>query len=169
MSMARFDPEPPTPWMRVGKARFFATWVDNKDRQYPEQGSRRGALQLVFCDIGTPRREWNVYDELKSRLIDRGVPAEAVRFMHDAKNDREKAELFAQCRSGSVGILIGSTEKMGVGTNVQTRAVALHHVDCPWRPADIEQRVGRILRQGNLNREVEVLRYVTESLSLIHI
>ena len=150
---------------KIGAAadRISRIWVDNKDRQYPEQGARRGALQLVFCDIGTPRREWNVYDELKSQLMDRGVPAEAVRFMHDAKNDREKAELFAQCRSGSVGVLIGSTEKMGVGTNVQARAVAVHHVDCPWRPADIEQREGRILRQGNLNRDVEILRYVTES------
>jgi hypothetical protein len=83
--------------------------------------------------------------------------------MHDAKNDREKAELFAQCRSGAVAVLVGSTEKMGVGTNIQARAVALHHLDCPWRPADIEQREGRILRQGNLNRDVEVLRYVTES------
>ena len=143
--------------------RVSRIWADNKDRQYPEQGDRRGSLQLVFCDIGTPRREWNVYEELKSQLVVRGVPAEAVRFMHDARNDREKAELFAQCRSGSVTVLIGSTEKMGVGTNVQARAVALHHVDCPWRPADIEQREGRILRQGNLNRDVEILRYVTEA------
>ena len=86
-----------------------------------------------------------------------------MRFMHEARNDREKAELFAQCRSGAVGVLIGSTEKMGIGTNVQARAVALHHLDCPSRPADIEQREGRILRQGNLNANVSVLRYVTES------
>jgi hypothetical protein len=127
------------------------------------RGERPGALQLVFCDIGTPRREWNAYDELKTHLVERGVPQGAVRFMHEAKNDREKAELFAQCRSGAVAVLIGSTEKMGIGTNIQARAVALHHLDCPWRPADIEQREGRILRQGNLNRDVEVLRYVTES------
>ena len=95
--------------------------------------------------------------------MERGVPAEPVRFIHEARNDREKAELFAQCRSGAISVLIGSTEKMGVGTNVQARAVALHHLDCPWRPADIEQREGRILRQGNLNPDVEILRYVTES------
>ena len=117
----------------------------------------------MFCDIGTPRATWNVYSELKAQLIERGVPAEAVRFVHEARNDREKAELFAQCRSGAVAVLVGSTEKMGVGTNIQARAIALHHLDCPWRPADIEQREGRILRQGNLNDEVEVLRYVTES------
>ncbi len=150
---------------KIGAAaeRITSIWADTKDRRYPEQGERPGALQLVFCDIGTPRREWNVYDELKAQLTVRGVPTETVRFMHDARNDREKAELFAQCRSGAIAVLIGSTEKMGIGTNVQARAVALHHLDCPWRPADIEQREGRILRQGNLNGDVAVLRYVTES------
>ncbi|MCW2632702.1 MAG: helicase domain protein, partial [Pseudonocardia sp.] len=122
-----------------------------------------GALQLVFCDLGTPSSAgWNAYRELRGLLADRGVPAESVRFMHEARNDREKCEMFAAARSGRIAVLVGSTEKMGVGTNVQARAIALHHVDCPWRPADLAQRDGRILRQGNLNDEVEILRYVTE-------
>jgi N12 class adenine-specific DNA methylase len=125
---------------------------------------RPGALQLVFCDLGTPHDDgrWTVYDQLRAELISRGVPATEVRFMHEARNDAEKARLFAAARSGSVSVLIGSTEKMGVGTNVQDRAVALHHIDCPWRPADLEQRDGRVLRQGNQNAEVEIVRYVTE-------
>jgi N12 class adenine-specific DNA methylase/SAM-dependent methyltransferase len=123
-----------------------------------------GALQLVFCDLGTPTGVgWNAYEELKAQLVARGVPAPKVRFMHEANNDRAKARLFEQARTGHVAVLIGSTEKMGVGTNVQRRAVALHHVDCPWRPADLAQRDGRIMRQGNLNESVRVYRYVTES------
>jgi N12 class adenine-specific DNA methylase len=126
---------------------------------------RPGALQLVFCDLGTPHGDgrWSVYDQLRAELVARGLPAESVRFMHEARNDAEKARLFAAARAGSVSVLIGSTEKMGVGTNVQARAVALHHLDCPWRPADLEQRDGRIVRQGNQNPEVEVIRYVTEA------
>ena len=123
-----------------------------------------GALQLVFCDLGTPTGAgWNAYEELKAQLVSRGVPAPKVRFMHEANNDRAKARLFEQARTGHIAVLIGSTEKMGVGTNVQRRAVALHHVDCPWRPADLAQRDGRIMRQGNLNDSVQVYRYVTES------
>ncbi|WP_232211570.1 SNF2-related protein [Nocardioides sp. CF8] len=123
-----------------------------------------GALQLVFCDLGTPSGAgWNAYEELKAQLVSRGVPTGKVRFMHEANNDRAKARLFEQARTGHVSVLIGSTEKMGVGTNVQRRAVALHHVDCPWRPADLAQRDGRIMRQGNLNASVQVYRYVTES------
>jgi len=121
-----------------------------------------GSLQLVFCDLGTPQAAWNVYDELRDQLVARGLPRDAVRFVHDATNDRTKAELFAACRSGRVAVLVGSTEKMGVGTNVQERAVALHHLDCPWRPADLAQREGRILRQGNQHPQVRILRYVTE-------
>lgn len=123
----------------------------------------RGALQLVFCDIGTPNPDrWNAYDELRRQLVTRGMPAEKVRFMHEAKNDAQKARLFAAARAGQVAVLIGSTEKMGVGTNVQARAVALYHMDCPWRPADIAQREGRILRQGNQNPEIAIVRLVTE-------
>ena len=122
----------------------------------------RGTLQLVFCDLGTPGPGWNAYDELRGQLTARGVPREAIRFIHEAKTDRDKGQLFAACRNGSVAVLIGSTEKMGVGTNVQDRAIALHHLDAPWRPADVAQRDGRIVRQGNLNPEVQILRYVTE-------
>ena len=123
-----------------------------------------GALQIVFADLGTPRPgEWSVYEQLRGELALRGVPKEEVRFVHEATNDQEKGELFAACRNGQVAVLIGSTERMGVGTNVQDRAIALHHLDCPWRPADIRQREGRILRQGNRNPEVRILRYVTEA------
>ncbi|PSL08153.1 N12 class adenine-specific DNA methylase [Haloactinopolyspora alba] len=122
----------------------------------------RGALQIVFCDLATPSDEWNAYDELRDQLARRGMPREQVRFMHEAGNDTEKARLFAAARAGQVSVLVGSTAKMGVGTNVQNRAVALHHLDCPWRPADIAQREGRILRQGNQNPEVQIYRYVTE-------
>jgi len=124
---------------------------------------RPGALQLVFCDVSTPASAgWNAYDELRDLLVRRGVDAGAIRYMQDAKTDHAKAKLFAACRDGTVSVLIGSTETMGVGTNVQARAIAMHHLDAPWRPADIEQRDGRILRQGNQNPEVRVLRYVTE-------
>ncbi|TDO27524.1 helicase-like protein [Kribbella sp. VKM Ac-2527] len=117
---------------------------------------------MVFCDLGTPREDWNVYDELKNLLVARGVPAEQIAFIHSAKNDRDKAALFEAAKTGQVQVLLGSTTKMGVGTNAQDRVVALHHVDCPWRPADIVQRDGRGRRQGNQNAEIEILRYVTE-------
>jgi N12 class adenine-specific DNA methylase/SAM-dependent methyltransferase len=123
-----------------------------------------GSLQLVFCDLGTPNGDdrFSAYDELANQLASRGVPRAGVRFIHQARNDREKGELFAAARDGHVAVLVGSTQKMGVGVNVQTRAVALHHLDCPWRPADVAQREGRILRQGNQNRAVTIHRYVTE-------
>ena len=130
---------------------------------YGQLTLRPGALQLVFCDVSTPAGDgWNAYDELKSLLVRRGVEAGAIRYMQSAQTDQAKANLFAACRDGTVAVLIGSTETMGVGTNVQARAIAMHHLDAPWRPADIEQRDGRILRQGNQNPEVRILRYVTE-------
>jgi hypothetical protein len=117
----------------------------------------------VFCDLSTPRgADWSAYAELRRRLIAHGVPAGDIAFIHDAKTDEARAQLFARCRSGQIAVLIGSTQKMGVGTNIHTRAVALHHLDCPWRPADIEQREGRIIRQGNQNDQVQVVRYATE-------
>ncbi|MFI5736069.1 helicase-related protein [Kribbella sp. NPDC051587] len=141
-------------------------WMANRDRIYETRSGEPhavpGALQMVFCDLGTPRDTWNVYSELLDQLVARGVPGEQIEFIHSAKNDRQKATLFEAARTGRVQVLIGSTSKMGVGTNVQTRAIALHHVDCPWRPADITQRDGRGVRQGNQNDEIEVLRYVTE-------
>ena len=135
--------------------RIAAIWRAHQDDEYFDPGGVpypvRGSLQLVFCDLGTPGPGWNAYDELRDQLVARGLPAEAVRFIHEAKTDRDKAQLFAASRAGRVAVLIGSTEKMGVGTNVQDRAIALHHLDAPWRPADVAQRDGRILRQGNLN------------------
>jgi N12 class adenine-specific DNA methylase/SAM-dependent methyltransferase len=146
--------------------RIAGLWQAHRDDTYPAPDGRdapiRGSVQLVFCDIGTPSDDWNVYDELRDQLTARGMPREAIRFVHEAKTDRDKGELFAACRAGNIAVLIGSTEKMGVGTNVQFRAIALHHLDCPWRPADVAQREGRILRQGNHNNEVQILRYVTE-------
>ena len=118
----------------------------------------RGSLQIAFCDLGTPGPGWNAYGELRDQLAARGMPREQVRFVHEAKSDTDLARLFAACRNGDVAVLVGSTEKMGVGTNVQDRAVALHHLDAPWRPADVDQREGRIVRQGNLNAQVQVIR-----------
>lgn len=163
LRLVGLTPDPDGGKTTAAADRIVRIWNATKERPYAAMGERLGALQLVFCDLGTPRKEWNPYDEMRAQLVERGMPATSVRFIHEARNDREKAEVFAQCRSGAISVLIGSTEKMGVGTNVQHRAVALHHLDCPWRPADIEQREGRILRQGNLNPDVEILRYVTES------
>lgn len=148
--------------------RVFGIWEVNKDREYLDEwgelSPNPGALQIVFSDLGTPAQNgrWNAYDYIRERLTVRGVPASQVRFIHEASNDQAKAELFQQCRDGRVQVLIGSTEKMGVGTNVQARAVALHHVDAPWRPADVTQCEGRVIRQGNQNDEVQILRYATE-------
>lgn len=143
-------------------------WNETKHREYLDDVTGKtspvtGGLQIVFCDLGTPNPGgWSAYEELRSSLVDGGMPAEQVRFIHEAKTDSDKARLFAAARAGHVSVLVGSTEKMGVGTNVQARAIALHHVDCPWRPADIQQRDGRILRQGNQNAEIGLYRYVVE-------
>ncbi|MBM9432830.1 hypothetical protein [Flaviflexus equikiangi] len=143
-------------------------WEQTKDNTYldPITGQEspvRGALQLVFSDIGTPNpTQWNAYDELRAGLIARGMPPESIRYMHEAKTDVDKARLFSAARAGHVAVLMGSTQKMGVGTNVQNRAIALYHLDCPWRPSDIAQREGRILRQGNQNPEIGIVRFVTE-------
>lgn len=137
---------------------------DTADRVYltesGEESPVRGGMQIVFCDRSTPGGSgWNFYEQVRTELASRGMDPGQVRFVHDANTDEKKAALFADCRAGKVKVIIGSTEKMGVGTNIQTRAVALHHADCPWRPSDLEQREGRILRQGNQNRQVEVLAY----------
>jgi len=153
---------------KIGAAagKIAAIWQAHRDDVYPGPDGQphpvRGSLQIVFCDLGTPRDRWNVYDELRAQLVARGLPRQAVRFIHEAATDQAKGELFAACRAGNVAVLVGTTAKMGVGTNVQARAVALHHLDAPWRPADVAQREGRILRQGNLNAEVQIIRYVTE-------
>ena len=120
--------------------------------------------QLVFCDLSTPKggKEFSVYEDLRDHLVDRGLPADEIAFIHDADTDAQKARLFRKVCEGTVRVLLGSTQKMGIGTNVQKRLVALHELDCPWRPCDVEQREGRILRQGNECDEVEVVRYVAE-------
>lgn len=134
---------------------IFRIWTETADTQ---------AAQLVFCDLSTPNGngDFNVYDALKQLLVDKGIPEDEIAYIHNAKSEMQKKNLFAQVRSGKVRVLIGSTQKMGAGTNVQERLIALHHLDCPWRPSDLEQREGRIIRQGNGNAEVEIYRYVTE-------
>lgn len=118
--------------------------------------------QLVFCDISVPKKTFNIYDELAYILTNKGIPYEEIAFVHDAKTDRARKELFAKVRSGKIRILLGSTFKLGMGVNVQDRLAAIHHLDVPWRPADMVQREGRILRQGNMNKKVRIFRYVTE-------
>ena len=137
--------------------------VDNVYRIWEEHADTK-ATQLVFCDLSTPKNDgtFNVYDDMREKLIARGIPAEQVRFIHEATTDAQKKELFGKVRSGEVRVLLGSTPKMGAGTNVQDRLIAIHNLDCPWRPSDLEQRQGRIERQGNMFPEVEVYRYVTE-------
>ena len=129
-----------------------------------ERTKERRSTQLVFCDLSTPKGDgsFNVYDDLKKKLIEAGIPEEEIAFIHDANTEVRKKELFARVRSGQVRVLMGSTQKMGAGTNVQDRLVALHDLDCPWRPSDLAQRLGRIVRQGNENPEVDIYRYVTE-------
>jgi N12 class adenine-specific DNA methylase len=160
-------PAPDGGKLATAAQRIAAIHHATRDTTYADEGGqltiRPGALQLVFCDVSTPAAAgWNAYDELRDLLVRRGVPRDQIRYMQSANTDAAKAKLFASCRDGGVAVLVGSTETMGVGTNVQARAIAMHHLDAPWRPADIEQRDGRILRQGNQNPEVQVIRYVTE-------
>ena len=133
----------------------FTIWEETKEQK---------SAQLIFCDLSTPKGDgtFNVYEDIRDKLIERGVPKEEIAFIHDANTELRKAELFAKVRSGQVRFLLGSTAKMGAGTNVQDRLIALHHLDVPWRPSDIEQQEGRILRQGNMNDKVKIFRYVTE-------
>ena len=137
--------------------------VDNIYRIWEENTDKKSA-QLVFCDLSTPKSDgtFSVYNDIRAKLIERGIPSEEIKFIHEADTDIKKKELFQKTRKGEVRVLLGSTQKMGAGTNVQDRLIALHDVDCPWRPSDLEQRSGRIIRQGNSNPEVEIYRYVTE-------
>ena len=123
------------------------------------------STQMVFCDLSTPHNDgkFNVYDDLRKKLIEKGIPAEEIAYIHTAETEAKKKELFGKVRSGQIRVLLGSTQKMGAGTNVQTKLVALHHLDCPWRPSDLQQREGRIIRQGNENSEVDIYTYVTEN------
>ena len=136
--------------------------VDNVFRIW-QDGAGEKLTQLIFCDLSTPGKGFNVYDDIKKKLSDRGVPESEIAFIHTADTEAKKKELFAKVRSGNVRVLLGSTAKMGAGTNVQDRLVALHDLDAPWRPGDLEQRKGRIARQGNMNETVHVYRYVTEN------
>ena len=133
----------------------FEIWQDTMEQK---------SAQLIFCDLSTPKGDgsFNVYDDIRDKLISKGVPREQIAFIHEANTEARKTELFAKVRSGQVRFLLGSTSKMGAGTNVQDRLIALHHIDVPWRPSDIEQQEGRIIRQGNLNPKVKIFRYVTE-------
>lgn len=137
--------------------------VDNIYRIWKENADKKSA-QLVFCDLSTPKNDgtFSVYNDIRKKLIERGIPESEVKFIHEADTDMKKKELFQKTRKGEVRVLLGSTQKMGVGTNVQDKLIALHDVDCPWRPSDLEQRSGRIVRQGNENPKVDIYRYVTE-------
>ena len=149
-------PDDPDSKVNTCVKNVFQIWSDTKEDRL---------TQLVFCDFSTPGKDkgFNVYDDIKQKLIASGVPESEIAFIHDADTEKKKDELFAKVRSGEVRVLMGSTQKMGAGTNVQDRLIALHDLDCPWRPADLEQRAGRIIRQGNQNPEVNIYRYVTES------
>lgn len=129
-----------------------------------EQHREKRLTQLVFCDLSTPKADgtFNVYDDLKAKLMAKGIPEHEIAFIHNADTEARKKELFAKVRKGQIRVLMGSTQKMGAGTNVQDKLIALHDLDCPWRPSDLAQRLGRIVRQGNKNPEVEIFRYVTE-------
>ena len=135
---------------------LYEIWEKNKEEKL---------TQLVFCDYSTPKKkgQFNIYDDIKSKLIKKGIPENEIVFIHDANTEEQKDELFENVRKGRVRVLIGSTAKMGMGTNVQDKLIALHDLDCPWKPAELEQREGRIIRQGNKNPEVDIYRYVTES------
>lgn len=150
----------------VAANRIHEIWQANRDRTFldaaGEPHARPGGFQIVFSDLGTPNDGWSAYGQLRDNLVAKGMDPARIAFVHDANTDQKKERLFAECRTGGIDVLIGSTAKMGVGTNIQTRATALHHLDCPWRPADVEQREGRIIRQGNQNEQVQILRYATE-------
>ncbi len=149
-------PESDTGKVTACADRVFAIWQAH-------EGTK--STQLVFCDLSTPHNDgnFNVYDSLRTALIQRGMPEEEIAYIHDASTETKKKELFSKVRSGQVRVLLGSTQKMGAGTNVQERLVALHHLDCPWRPSDLQQREGRIVRQGNMHDQVEIYTYVTEN------
>ena len=148
-------PDDPDSKVNACVKNVLAEWRDSADIR---------GTQLVFCDLSTPKNDgkFNVYDDIKAKLIAQGIPQEEIAFIHDANTEAQKAELFAKVRRGQVRVLIGSTQKMGAGTNVQDRIVASHDLDCPWRPADLEQRAGRSLRQGNMNKSVKMFKYVTK-------
>ena len=149
-------PDDPEGKAAVCAGNVFRIWEETKPGR---------STQMVFCDLSTPKGDgtFNVYEDIRARLIEKGVPDEEIAFIHHADTETKKKELFAKVRKGQVRVLLGSTQKMGAGTNAQDRLIALHDLDCPWRPSDLAQRLGRIVRQGNKNPEVDIFRYVTES------
>ncbi len=148
-------PDDPNSKVNACVDRVFEIWERTKENR---------STQLIFCDLSTPKAgTFNVYDDIRDKLVARGIPKEEIQFIHDANTEARKADLFAKVRSGTVRVLVGSTAKMGAGTNVQRKLIALHHLDVPWRPSDIEQREGRMVRQGNENKTVSIYRYVTEA------
>ena len=149
-------PDNPDSKVNVCVKNVFAIWDNTKENR---------STQLLFSDMSTPKGdgEFNIYDDIREKLVAMGIPKEEIAFIHEANSDKQKDELFAKVRKGEVRILMGSTQKMGAGTNVQNKLIALHDLDVPWRPADLEQRAGRIVRQGNENEKVNIYRYVTEN------
>ena len=148
-------PDDPNSKVNVCMENVYRIWEETKENKL---------TQLVFSDFSTPSKEkFNVYDDIKGKLVRKGIPETEIAYIHDADNEAKKKELFARVRKGQVRVLMGSTAKMGSGTNVQDKLIALHDLDCTWRPADLEQRSGRIIRQGNKNPEVDIYRYVTKS------
>ncbi|GHV36494.1 hypothetical protein FACS1894187_11180 [Synergistales bacterium] len=148
-------PDEPTSKVNICMENVYKIWDETKDKKL---------TQLIFCDFSTPGKDkFNVYDDIKEKLLQKGIPENEVAYIHDADDEKSKKELFAKVQNGSVRVLMGSTQKMGAGTNVQNKLIALHHLDCPWRPSDLTQREGRIIRQGNDNPEVHIYRYVTEA------
>ena len=174
LRMVGIEPESGTKIDQV-VAKTLKVWEENRENEYETSfrsgtlSAQKGALQIIFCDLGTPSKNtgadgkpaWSAYQQIKDQLVAGGIQAEQIRFIQDSPKPEQKAQLFAQCRSGEVAVLVGSTAMMGTGTNVQLRAKAIHHVTCPWRPADLTQRDGRIIRQGNANEEVHNFQYAT--------
>ena len=148
-------PDDETSKVSVCAERVYEIWEETKDKK---------ATQLLFCDLSTPKNDgtFSVYNSIREKLLQKGIPENEVAFIHDANTEVKKDELFKKVRSGDVRVLLGSTSKMGAGTNVQKLLYASHDLDCPWRPADLEQRAGRIIRQGNTNEKVHIYRYVTK-------
>ncbi|EFL54771.1 helicase C-terminal domain protein [Finegoldia magna BVS033A4] len=149
-------PDDPNSKVNVCVKNIFSIWDKTKEKS---------STQLVFSDMSTPKGdgEFNIYDDIRNKLVNMGIPKEEIAFIHEADTDKQKDELFSKVRRGEVRVLLGSTQKMGAGTNVQNKLIALHDLDVPWRPSDLEQRSGRIVRQGNENDKVNIFRYVTEN------
>lgn len=147
-------PDDPNSKVNTCIKNVFSIWDKYKDKK---------SAQLIFCDMSTPSNDFNIYDDIKTKLIDMGVPENEIEFIHKAKNNMEKDAIFDKVRKGEIRVLLGSTQKMGAGTNAQDKLIAIHDLDIPWRPADLSQRAGRIVRQGNENKEVHIFRYVTEN------